>query len=147
MLTYSMGTLARHKVLFFNEKNDTSNMDQIEICTIGCLRNMNSWRSFSPNSIKHSTFQKHYKIEDPPACASLAGFQHRSKWITWLAVVRFKPTPPAWQGVFTNFTVFCLLFQPSPAFKVRIKTRHFGSEENSFKASRTWSHGTKPPWS
>lgn len=84
----------------------------------------------------------------PPACASLAGFQHRSKWITWLAVVRFKPTPPACQGGFHEIcTVFCLLFQPSPAFKVRIKTRHFGSEEKSFKASRTWSHGTKPPWS
>lgn len=29
------------------------------------------------------------------ACASLAGFQQRSKWTTWLAAVRFSPMPPA----------------------------------------------------
>ena len=97
MLTYSMGTIGG---LMITNK----------IFTAGDL---------SPkNSVKHSTFKTTTENWGPPACASLAGFQHRSKWITWLAVVRFKPTPPACQGGFHEIcTVFCLLFQPVPSLQ------------------------------
>lgn len=96
MLTYSMGTIGGLMI----------------------TANFHSWGSFSEKFCQAFNIKTTTENWGPPACASLAGFQHRSKWITWLAVVRFKPTPPACRGGFHEIcTVFCLLFQPVPSLQ------------------------------